>query len=125
MGAASATPQPVPALMAVNTRLREDAASPAATSEKGGNARPALAPATRRPANRTPALSAPAAISIPTVAKMPPAMTTARAPMRRTRAAALTDAAMYATYDAAESTPSAPDDSPNAARISGASSPNP
>jgi hypothetical protein len=94
-GAASATPHPVPALIAVSTRLRLVGGRELdTTSENGGKTRPALAPATSRPANRTAGLPAAAATSMPTTAQHPPATTTARAPARTTSAAPLTDAAM-------------------------------
>ena len=83
IGAASATPQPVPELMAARTRARRSGASDReTTSEKGGKTSPALAPATSRPAKSIPGLAAALATIMPATAQKPPAATTFRAPSR-------------------------------------------
>src|ERR671924_665705 len=117
-GAATATPQPVPELMADSTRPRRAIGSrPATTSENGGKTRPALAPATRSAANRTDGFSATPARPIPATAHTPPAPTIARAPRRADNTPAVTDMTRYAMYDAAASRPSAPLLKPNSARM--------
>ena len=80
-GAARATPQPVPELMADRIRPLWLPGNRCATmSEKGGKTSPALAPATSRPANRAVGLWARPASVIPAIAQAPPAPTIARAP---------------------------------------------
>jgi hypothetical protein len=96
-GAARATPHPVPELIADRTRARRRAAKRSeTTSEKGGNTRPALAPAIRRPAKRAPVVSAAPAITLPVPAQAPPAATTIRGPSRTDRAPAVTEVIRYA-----------------------------
>lgn len=78
MGAAIATPQPVPQLIVDSVRARTVAGSRSTASANGGCTSPALAPAVATPRASTAGPWATAMTVVPATASSPPATTVAR-----------------------------------------------
>src|SRR5436190_13315362 len=97
IGAATATPHPVPQLIVASVRARTASGRPSTASANGGYTSPALAPAIATPAPSSAGPSASATTTVPATANKPPATTVVRSPARATTRVTSAAASTYAT----------------------------